>query len=127
MVLGDFNAISGQHKKWGGRPVSSSSSDGFLYFKTSMGLVDVGSSGPCFTWCNGRHGNQKIRERLDKGLANGEWISLFPCAVVKTLPRVASDHAPIFLDTNGASNAGPKPFRFESCWVKDEASKKVVQ
>lgn len=88
--------------------------------------MDVGSSGPHFTWCNGRSGHQKIRERLDKGLANEEWLSLFPGALVKNLPRFASDHAPIFLDTNGALNAGPKPFRFESCWIKDEGSRVVV-
>lgn len=30
IILGDFNALSGPHEKWGGRSVGSSSSDGFF-------------------------------------------------------------------------------------------------
>lgn len=75
---------------------------------------------------NGRSGIHHIRERLDKGLANGEWTSLFPRAIVRNLPRCASDHSPILLDTVGAMGARPKPFRFESCWIRDKACLYVV-
>lgn len=126
LVMGDFNTMSGQHEKWGGRPYASSSSDGFLQMHFSLGLVDIGSSSPHFTWCNGRNGSHKIRERLDKGLANGEWLHLFPRAVIRNLPRYALDHSPILLDTFGGMNSGPKPFYFKCCWVREESSKKIV-
>lgn len=111
---GDFNVVSSQHEKWGGRPYASSSSDGVFIFKMGQGLVDVGNVGPTFTWSNGRYGFQQIKEKLDKGLANGEWMTLFSRALISVLPRYASDHAPILLNTSGAMGAGPKPFRFES-------------
>lgn len=127
MILGDFNAILGQHEKWRAQPVGSSSSDGFYQFKLLNGMVDVRSTGPQFTWCNGRSGHQQIREHLDKGLANGDWSALFPRALIRNLSRYLSDHAPILLNTIGAMGAGPKPFRFESCWVRDKSSKEVVK
>lgn len=79
MILGDFNALSGQHEKRGGRPFALSSRDGFYQLRLSHGLVDLGSSGPTFTWYNdrNRNGRFQIRERLDKGLTNGDWMSLF--------------------------------------------------
>lgn len=55
-MMGDFNMVSGQHEKWGGRPLASSSADSFFQLRMRQGLVDVGSSGPCFTWCNGSSG-----------------------------------------------------------------------
>lgn len=98
----------------------------FFQLRMRQGLVDVGSLGQCFTWCNGRSGFHQIRERLDKGLANGDWMTLFPHAVIRILPRYASDHAPIILNTCGAMDAGPKPFLFKSCWTREESSKGVV-
>lgn len=82
MVFGDFNSISGQDEKWGGKPVVSSSRDGLYQLKLNHGMMDVDNSGPRFIWCNGWRGRHQIRERLDKGLANGEWSTLFPKALV---------------------------------------------
>lgn len=127
MILGDFNALSGQHEKSGGRPFTSLSRDSFYQLKLAHGLVDLESSGPVFTWCNGRSERHQIRERLGKGLANREWASLFPRALIRNLPSHNSDHAPILLSLDGAMGAGSKPFRFESCWTRDEASWRVVQ
>lgn len=50
------------------------------------GLIDVGCASPRFTWSNSRSGFHHIRERLDKGLANGEWFTLFPRALIRVLP-----------------------------------------
>lgn len=98
----------------------------FSRLKMRHGLIDVGSLGPRFTWSNGRSGHCLIRERLDKRIANGEWSTLFPRATIRVLPRVASDHSPVALDLYGAMGAGPKPFRFESCWARMEEIKDVV-
>lgn len=87
----------------------------------------MGSMGPRCTWSYGRVGFHQIRERLNKGLTNRDWLTLFPRAIIRVLPRFSSNNAPIFLQTSGAMGAGPKPFPFETCWVRDEDSKVVVQ
>lgn len=84
--------------------------------------MDVGSSSLHFTWCNGRSERQQIRERLDKGLANGEWTTLFPRVLIRNLPRHSSDHALLLLQLDRAMSAGVKPFRLESCWTRDPDS-----
>lgn len=63
---------------------------------------------------------------MDKRLANGAWMTVFPRAIIRVLPWYAYDHASIVLDTCGAMDARPKPFRFESCWTREESSKGVV-
>lgn len=78
LILGDFNALSNNSEKMGGRTFTSSSRGGFYQLKVTHGLTDIGCTGNPFTWCNGRKGYQQIRERLDKGIANGEWALLFP-------------------------------------------------
>jgi hypothetical protein len=68
-----------------------------------MGLVDLGYNGNPFTWSNKRHGRAKIKERLDRGLYNQEWLLLFPDALVHHMPATASDHNPIKISSESSS------------------------
>lgn len=90
LVLGDFNAVSRQREKWGGQLVMSYFMDGLYQLKLNHQMVDLGSLGLRYTWCNGHRDNQLIPERLDKGIANGEWTTLFPRALVQNLPGHSS-------------------------------------
>lgn len=65
-------------------------------------------------------------ERLDRGLGNGDWRSLFTRTTVRHLPRHASDHAPLLLDTMGDTDRCPRPFRFEAIWAQDKRSDEII-
>lgn len=54
------------------------------------------------------------------------WWGLFHRASVINLPITSSDHAPLFLDMVGGSQALASPFRFEEFWVKEPDCLKVV-
>lgn len=128
LCLGDFNVVIQQSEKWGGRPVSSCSTmNGMRHFLWQTGMLDLGFSSSPFTWTNDREGNGLILERLDRGVANGEWRTLFPRTTVTHLTRHASDHSPILLNTVGDSDNHPRPFRFESFWAEDARSFDVVK
>jgi exonuclease III len=125
LLAGDFNAILAPEEKQGGRDFGSSSHNVFSDFVQVMGLVDLGYNGNPFTWCNKRHGRAKIKERLDHGLSNHDWLLLFPDSIVHHLPATASDHNPIKITTEG--NSSPlKPFKFESFWTRDNSSHLVI-
>ncbi|KAK7826931.1 hypothetical protein CFP56_031616 [Quercus suber] len=55
-----------------------------------------GFSRPEFTW-HGRHGEEMIRERLDRRVANYEWLARFPTGKFKHLNCFTSNHQPILL------------------------------
>lgn len=75
-AVGDFYAIASIQEKQG---------------IESSGLVDLGHSGPAYTWLNRQRGYKLIMERrLDRRLAAPNWLHLFPN--VKVLPNFSSDH-----------------------------------
>ncbi|CAL8991457.1 unnamed protein product [Prunus brigantina] len=93
LVLGDFNDIASADEKCGGNLDQGGRS--FIEWIDRNQLVDLGSSGAKFTWCNKRNAEGIIWKRLDRGLCNINWRLLFPEAHLSHLPRVNSDHCPI--------------------------------
>ncbi|KAK7846040.1 hypothetical protein CFP56_008494 [Quercus suber] len=92
------------------------------------GFVDLGFLGPEFTW-HGRRGGELIWERLDRGVANYEWLARFPTGRIKHLNCFTSDHRPILLslDAGGEHKKwNRKPFRFEAMWVSDSGCRDVI-
>ncbi|XP_072087402.1 uncharacterized protein [Arachis hypogaea] len=115
IIMGDFNAIvSLDEKEGGGRGLKSVSSiSEFVNFIDGGGLKDLGMIGRRFTWTNRRRGQDQIRERLDRALANGEWMDYFPSASLSRLTKNGSDHVPILLDTNPVIENSNKRFKFQ--------------
>ena len=92
------------------------------------GFVDLGFSGPDFTWHDKRRG-EGIWERLDRGIANYEWLTRFPTGRVKHLNCFTSDHWPLLLSLDGHRECRKwrrKPFWFEAMWISDPECEEVV-
>jgi hypothetical protein len=124
VVLGDFNEILFSHEKEGGNPRPHGYMQAFRDALSDCELEDLGYLGDPFTWRRGR-----IRERLDRVVANNAWSDLYPGAVVQHLEYIKSDHRPIVLDTE--YNAMPQPQRssarrFEAKWLKENNFREVV-
>ena len=79
-------------EKRGGCAVAKSSVCYLRDFMSNTGAIDLGFSGPSFTWLNRREGLANIKERLDQCLCDQEWQSLFPKAGVRHLCSSNSDH-----------------------------------
>lgn len=94
------------------------------------GFVDLGYSGLDYTWY-GRRQWELIWERLDRGVANYEWLAKFPMAMgrVQHLNCFTSDHRPILLSLNVDGEHQKwcqKPFCFEAMWVSDFGCKETI-
>lgn len=93
----------------------------------SCSLIDLGFSGPKYTWTNSQYVSSLIMQRLDRALANPEWHFLFPKANVTHLPRTHLDHCPILLTLHhNPLNSLTCPFRFESIWLSHPEFPSVI-
>ncbi|CAL1356849.1 unnamed protein product [Linum trigynum] len=82
-------------------------------------LLDLGFSGPRFTWFRGDSTTTHRASWIDRTLCNDEWNHTFPNTTVQHLPKFHSDHLPILTSYTG-TQAGvdtSNAFRFEAAWL----------
>ena len=89
-------------------------------------MVNLGFSGNPFAWSNKCQDHHLIKERLDRGIANSQWVHLFPHFAVQHLPTQSSNHNPIILDTAASYLSLPQPFKFEEFWTYDASCDSIV-
>ncbi|OIS97442.1 hypothetical protein A4A49_62516, partial [Nicotiana attenuata] len=119
LVAGDFNEVTRASEKLGGLPINYNRVSKFLDCMNLCGLVDLGFKGPRFTWTNkSKNCKNIIMERLDRCIANTEWLELFQEANVKHLTRSHSDHCPIKLDFFKSFPTNSNIFRIETICLK---------
>ncbi|KAL1060749.1 hypothetical protein V6Z11_1Z072900 [Gossypium hirsutum] len=110
--MGDFNAILSSSDKRSPFNIGKHC-DFFINFIDSCALQDLGFCGPSFTWQR-----EGTFVRLDRALANDDWMLSFSQCLVQHLTCIKSDHRPLLLSTN--SNFGiskGRLFRFLAGWT----------
>ncbi|XP_074278178.1 uncharacterized protein LOC141601774 [Silene latifolia] len=118
VCVGDFNEVTCAGEKIGGNGIKLNRVSLFSSSMNICNLIDIGFSGPKFTWTNRRRLNP-ILERLDRVGVNQLWLDQYPNSHNYHLTRLSSDHCPILLKTTLTFNPLPKPFKFESFWLAD--------
>lgn len=93
------------------------------------GLVDLGFFGKKFTWCNRRFGDSRTKLRLDRMVANEDWMRHFPKARVFHSAMSISDHCLLKLSLNKGRNwvKPKKRFMFKAMWTGDNRCREVVE
>ena len=123
----NFNEPLNTNDKFSGRDISVNR---YLLFKECLdkcNMIDLGFSGPRFTWTNRKEMNALIQERIDHFFVNPEWFSLFSEAKVTHLTRCHSGHCLVLLETQPRpSTFFKRPFKFQSFWVFDPSFSNVV-
>ena len=115
VVAGDFNEPLLNVDKFGGRAVSVNRSLLFKECLDNCGMIDMGFSGPRFTWTNKREVQALIQERIDRFFVNASWCTLYTEARVVHLTRCHSDHCPVMLELLPRNHTGRKrPFKFQT-------------
>ncbi|KAG0523282.1 hypothetical protein BDA96_07G110100 [Sorghum bicolor] len=132
LCAGDFNEVLYQHEKEGGVPRPQNSMDRFKQALEVSELHDLGFEGNVFTWRNKQSkGESHIRERLDRAVANFEWLAKFPLVRVKNGDTYHSDHRALVVCTEddlvGRKPKAQGPFKFEAEWLKEEGFKDIVK
>ncbi|KAL4386596.1 hypothetical protein GQ457_09G025710 [Hibiscus cannabinus] len=128
LVIGDFNEILYSFEKQGGLVRNERQMEGFRNVLADCALDDLGYTGQWFTWEKGRFASTNIRERLDRGVANEAWQSLFPHFKLEHLIKSFSDHCPLLLNTDVSTTGNfLRQFRFEAAWVLEGSCEDVVR
>ncbi|KAA3453752.1 reverse transcriptase [Gossypium australe] len=92
LVAGDFNEILYSFEKSGGVPREQKRMEAFRDILEECKLSDIGYLGVWYTWERGNLPETNIKERLDRGVANEEWLLLFPMGNIQHLTFSSSDH-----------------------------------
>ena len=116
VLAGDFNEPLQEDDKFGGRAVSVNRSLLFKECLDKCSMIDIGFSGPRFTWTNKREVQALIQERIDGVFVNPSWCLLYPEARVIHLTRCYSNHSPVMLEVLPRITTGRNgPFKFQTC------------
>lgn len=96
LLMGDFNALSNMDDIIGAT-VRHGEIAPMLECLNHCKLYDVKTSRRHFTWNNKQEGNRRVFSRIDRALANAEWIDKYDMAEVVCLPEGTFDHTPLLL------------------------------
>lgn len=114
-------------EKLGGVPREERRMEVFREALKHCGLVDMGYSGAWYTLERGNIPKTNIRERLDRAVANDEFLSLYPNALVHHLPYSHSDHCPLLIHLEKESFHKPHIFCFEAWWLLEDDFEQTVK
>ncbi|XP_010666953.1 uncharacterized protein LOC104884059 [Beta vulgaris subsp. vulgaris] len=93
------------------------------------GFREVPWSGYEFAYDNERLEADNVQCRLDRALADNDWLNLFPASHLFKMDKEWSYHALlklVFKNREGYVGLGPKPFRFEQISADDETCENVI-
>lgn len=112
MCMGDFNCTLEEGEKG----IAGGTSSSFIAWKDFLGLIDLGFTGPKYTWNNGIDPATRRSARLDKCLCTDEWRRAFLEAFVKHLPYSYSGHYPLLIQlfSKPRESLGVRPFCFQA-------------
>lgn len=131
MMFGDFNEVMYSDETYGERERGQAQMREFRDVLAECELWDLGWKGTPFTFTNRRKGNQEMRARLDRAVANKEWMMDFPNASVTHGFANHSDHKPIIIDLDGEAkekrSRKQKMFKFEPMWLRDPSFNQTVE
>ncbi|CAL5097923.1 unnamed protein product [Urochloa decumbens] len=97
VVVGDFNEVLWQYEHFSETKRGERQMEAFRDTLDMCGLRDIGFAGIPWTYDNKKSGQRNVKVRLDRGVANQDWLDRFPDASVFHLTSPCSDHCPLLV------------------------------
>ena len=126
LITGDFNDISGNHEKQGGRERSEASFADFMVFLSEGDLYDLQHSGESLSW-KGKRGTHEVKCRLDRALANSSWSELYPSERCEYLHFDSSNHRLVVTYFEPLRKKRKGIFRYDRRLSKNVEVEKIVE
>ncbi|KAL5711891.1 hypothetical protein ACHQM5_014119 [Ranunculus cassubicifolius] len=123
---GDFNTITSNDEKWGGRDAKVYQTRVFNQFIDDAEVFDLGFVGAKYTWCNGQANLRRVYTRIDRVLITAKWRTMFEEATLYHVANDVSDHKILCMQLRRKRNVGRGQFRFEQMWCEEDGCKQLV-
>jgi len=129
LLVGDFNETATLEERNHSSPEMLRRCKRFQQWIDNSGLIDLGFSGPKYTWARGLSSATRKEARLDRALCNLEWRLKYQNGVVRHLIKATSDHSPLLISTGGFSreHMSNLPFRFQAAWASHGQFEEVIK
>lgn len=111
-LTGNFNEITDNSEKSGGRERPESSFSAFRTFLSSCDLFDIKHTGNFLSW-RGRRSTHLVHCRLDRAMANSAWSDMFPNGRSHYLQFESSDHMPVLSTFDSKKKKPSRLFRYD--------------
>lgn len=121
LITGDFNDLLDNDEKEGGPLRWEGSFLSFRNFVSQNGPWDLQFSGNSLSWRGTRY-SHFIQSRLDRAMANLDWIELFPAARSEYLRFEGSDHRPFLTHFDQHLKKKKGMFRYDRRLVRNRRS-----
>ncbi|KAL2893980.1 LINE-1 retrotransposable element ORF2 protein [Bienertia sinuspersici] len=82
----------------------------------SCGMQDIPYSGHYYTWSNKQVASERVFTKLDRVMANDQWLEVYKSMNAVFLAEGCSDHCPALLRMNQGEGNGKKPFKYFRMW-----------
>ncbi|KAL9686819.1 hypothetical protein QQ045_031212 [Rhodiola kirilowii] len=126
-LVGDFNEVLCSDEVSSVTFRRQQAIDKFRSVVSQCGLFDIGFRGYKFTYSNKRRGADEVKSRLDRALADRQWINKFRDSSVQHLCSYSSDHDALLVQFEVASYKAKPVFRFERMWLTHDTFKPTVK
>ncbi|XP_013583274.1 uncharacterized protein LOC106422427 [Brassica napus] len=120
-VTGDLNDILSNDEKNGGSIRLEGSFSSLRTFFSEADLFDLQHTGDPLSWM-GKRGNDVVRCRLDRAVANTRWAECFPSARCQYLGFEGSDHKPLISLLIKVGEEGEAKKIVADAWISDPFS-----
>ncbi|XP_071681709.1 uncharacterized protein [Lolium perenne] len=132
IVCGDFNEVLHNSEHFGSNDRSEAQMIQFRECLDDCGLVDLGFSGPIYTWSNKQDSDRNVQVLLDRAIGNGDFMHMFDDCHFENIITTTSDHFAISINLKkNADEARARPvqtgFHFEAAWLRSPEYKQVVE
>uniref|UniRef100_A0A803PTY7 Reverse transcriptase domain-containing protein n=1 Tax=Cannabis sativa TaxID=3483 RepID=A0A803PTY7_CANSA len=87
-----------------------------MQFWPKKNELGIRATGCYYTWSNKQQRHNRIYSKIDRVLANQEWIDCYPNAEAIFVNEGAFDHSPSMLSLYPNWRSGKKPFKYFRMW-----------
>ncbi|KAM6548302.1 hypothetical protein CsatB_019978 [Cannabis sativa] len=116
ILMGDFNAIIGKDERVGHKVKYQAEAE-FIECIQDCQLEDIKATSAFFTWTNKQQGQDRIFSKIDRIMANQNWLDTYPNAKALFLNEGTYDHTTGILSLFPKWKCGKKPFKYFRMWT----------